>query len=161
VNKRERRVVEEVCGMLQEAGSSDGILETLQSLLRKSGPTKLHPPIVRSFSHEKAGGVAIPKKKRFVSRKNIEAYKATHSVCEVCGAEPMADPHHLLAVSLLGPDKEQNLIRLCWNHHIGPEGFHTLGMWRWFELVKKHVDTDALDKILYRLSLGKHVNDLE
>lgn len=36
-----------------------------------------------------------------------------------------------------------------------------IGMWRWFELVKKHVDTDALDKIIYRLSLGKHVNDLE
>ena len=27
--------------------------------------------------------------------------------------------------------------------------------------VKKHIDADTLDKVLYRLSLGKHINDIE
>jgi hypothetical protein len=171
MNKRERDVIVEALRKWDAASWDDrhswipgeklDAIRMIRSLVEKSGAPKLSPPIVRSFSNERTSGTAIPKKKRLVSRKNIEAYKLVHPVCEVCGGEPMADPHHLLAVSLGGHDKADNLIRLCWNHHIGPEGFHTLGMWRWFELVKKHVDTDALDKIIYRLSLGKHVNDLE
>ena len=177
MNKNDKRQLQKVYDKLREAAAEEGpelnpkvdaatwalgrILDQAEWDTGRSGTTKLPPPIVRPVSTERTSGIAIPKKKRLVSRKNIEAYKLAHPVCEVCGGEPMADPHHLLAVSLGGHDKADNLIRLCWNHHVGPEGFHTLGMWRWFELVKKHVDTDALDKILHRLSLGKHVNDLE
>lgn len=153
MNKLERRNLERALELITQGAYQEAV-SIFKTLLRiKSHPTLT--PIVKSFSSQpRQSGTAVPKKKRIVSRKTIERYKREHPLCEVCEKTPMADPHHLLSVGLGGSDIEQNLLRLCWNHHIGPNGWHTIGMYKWFDAFQMYLSYEALKKVEARLLKG-------
>ena len=75
----------------------------------------------------------FPKRRRIRDRKALARYHAAQPRCEVCGQKAMAEPHHLVPRSQQGDDVAENLLSLCWSHHIGPEGWHILGKHRWFK----------------------------
>lgn len=59
----------------------------------------------------------FPKQPRVVNPKVVKAVKARDVYCLVCGKPPMAEPHHVIPRSLMGPDAPENLVMLCYEHH--------------------------------------------
>ena len=45
--------------------------------------------------------------------------------CEICGKP--GQRHHLITRGAGGSDDPVNIIYLCIEHHVGPQGIHTLG----------------------------------
>jgi hypothetical protein len=79
---------------------------------------------------------AFPKKQK--RRINKEAAREKRRVvglrkavasgkCEACG-KGNAHPHHLVSRGAGGLDVEENLLTLCFTHHVGDEGVHRKGL---------------------------------
>lgn len=62
--------------------------------------------------------------------------------CCVCGSF-IVQVHHIRHFGEARDDKRT--IPLCWNHHLGPDGFHTLGKKVWPE--KYGYELDMLKKL--------------
>lgn len=60
-------------------------------------------------------------------------YHGTFPFCELCGQPAMPTPHHV-DPRLRRKDTHRNMVSLCWNHHIGNEGVHTIGLKRFVEM---------------------------
>jgi hypothetical protein len=112
---------------------------------------------VPNYSAKKFIG-PVRTKRRIVNRKFLKQYHDDHPSCEVCGQPAMAWPHHLKNVSLGGDDVEENLLSLCWNHHVGNEGFHPLGGKRWYELFMDRLPEEARQKVEKRLRIDESDN---
>jgi hypothetical protein len=91
-------------------------------------------------------------KKRHVDRDLLAEFRAQNPVCclRACG-EP-ADPHHLIRRSEHGSDSHENLIALCIDHHVGPEGWHILDPVVWHARFASHLPKVARLKIELALS---------
>lgn len=62
-------------------------------------------------------------------------YHLTHPHCEIlrCKDFAMKTPHHIDSRKLR-EDSPENMMSLCWNHHIGNQGVHSsIGKKRWIE----------------------------
>lgn len=87
---------------------------------------------------------------RWVDPAALRAYvEACERRCEVmgCPERVAGEPHHLTPRSAGGPDVAENLLALCWTHHMGPEGWHPLGPRRWFARVKERLAPEAAAKV--------------
>ena len=91
--------------------------------------------------------LAFPKRRRIDSPETIAFYCAEHPACEVIGCRrpPMPTPHHIRHPR--GDDVEENLIRLCWTHHVGEEGIHALGVRLWLERLRDRLRPEAFAKV--------------
>lgn len=92
-------------------------------------------------------GGSLAKVKRIVDPGAIAKYVATHPRCEVqrCTSDPMPEPHHIRPKSVGGDDVPENLIRLCFHHHLGNDGVHR-GHRRWWQKHASQLDHETLRK---------------
>jgi hypothetical protein len=64
--------------------------------------------------------------KRHVDRDLLAEFRAKFPTCCLQDCVQPAHPHHLVSRSDGGSDAHENLAPLCFLHHIGVEGWHTL-----------------------------------
>jgi len=107
----------------------------------------------------------FPKPIRVKNRAILDAYRLEHPECEVSGCRqtPMPTPHHIRPRSLGQDDRPQNCLSLCWTHHVGPEGFHTIGKHTWFKRFQDNLSPEARLKVAtvlgYGDANGRHTSD--
>ena len=54
-----------------------------------------------------------------MSEQQIQDYKDSHPLCETgCDQVPWGKPHHIKSRGSGGSDEPENLLRLCWEHHV-------------------------------------------
>jgi hypothetical protein len=84
------------------------------------------------------------KKSRSISEKDHLNWVASQG-CIICGSE--ACVHH---IRIMGePRDDFKSIPLCWHHHQGPEGIHTLGKYAWRKTYGHELD--MLKKLMKRI----------
>lgn len=88
--------------------------------------------------------------KRVATKKHRERWGSISNLgCAVCGY-PLAEIHHCFTGGG-GRKNHDHTIGLCYNHHRGKEGIHTIGRKTW--QAKYGSEQDLLDKI--NLILGE------